>query len=886
MAAAPRSASVEVIPEDKDQDGIIVTLQIQNASSSLPDRRLVLTPSRCVVPIGRSSKDNHKGLAPASDNAWLDNPVMSRAHAELFADFKSHTVHLRDVGSFHGTYVTSSNKGSQTSPAFHLIPNQAIELTGGDLIQFGTNIYRAERTYPPCFVKLSLTKMPTHYPNHPRTFTVPDDIDDEYEQLCETCSTDITAVVDDAAAAKPDIVDLTNDRAPFEVPSEEPPVRQSYPKKQGNHKQNGQVPWYHPGKVVDLTTVDHILQVPPKAEAGSMASNTKPPMETAVETPTQSSRLIRCSSGKIFWKSPPSHSSHTNNHGIDTSSDIDENVSGEDVRSLSPFLDDAYDSLNDAYDSDKDSNEESDEESDMEQPSLQIEEDTLSCVSMADDDEDGLFVDDLRMRGGEYQCSETALLTLTNFLEDTLYAVQCEEEISPSSPSDEEDDDENEEENDTENEEDDDNEDQEEDEQTATSAAVKPKDHEHHAGVLGSSPSETMAVEAMDSDSSVLSHSWALRPSALKDLKPSAIQNLKPVILPPNNHYHRDPSPSDAVIFQHRTSQHRTLQAAPFGSRAQQLGEKSGKYEYFAAREHNRLAIKLNEMPEEVQKNDKPPVEEMETSRDTSPSPSDVSEELPELVEADGDSKAPDASSIKLDDDSIKLDDDSGAPGGFFSIKLDGNHGDQYSAWSSSGHQFLVNPIDSSIDPSLDRQINPNSTQKELDMTSAFTFQRSKLVTAAETDPQTRRVPIEELLEKELEPCTTADQPVREASGLEDLSTGRATPPKRSYEEAFEEDINSQEKDLACANDCSVVTCVPAKVASDAEEGMPKLLQETSSTLTEVKTLEPVTVLVRPGAPSPAKRMRLATKAAQVVACVALGSAATFSYLVNTAPVL
>lgn len=43
----------------------------------------MLNPDRPKIPIGRASKSVSKGLLSAEDNAWFDNPVMSRDHAEL-----------------------------------------------------------------------------------------------------------------------------------------------------------------------------------------------------------------------------------------------------------------------------------------------------------------------------------------------------------------------------------------------------------------------------------------------------------------------------------------------------------------------------------------------------------------------------------------------------------------------------------------------------------------------------------------------------------------------------------------------------------------------------------------------------------------------------------
>ena len=48
-------------------------------------RVLQLDPRNYSAVIGRSSKVEYKNLIPAEDNAWFDNRVMSRAHAEFSA---------------------------------------------------------------------------------------------------------------------------------------------------------------------------------------------------------------------------------------------------------------------------------------------------------------------------------------------------------------------------------------------------------------------------------------------------------------------------------------------------------------------------------------------------------------------------------------------------------------------------------------------------------------------------------------------------------------------------------------------------------------------------------------------------------------------------------
>jgi len=76
------------------------------------------------VKVGRASKNEHKGLLAASDNAWFDYPILSRTHAMFTAssslrvstvrlrqrlvgmtDTRSQEVYVQDCESTHGTFL-------------------------------------------------------------------------------------------------------------------------------------------------------------------------------------------------------------------------------------------------------------------------------------------------------------------------------------------------------------------------------------------------------------------------------------------------------------------------------------------------------------------------------------------------------------------------------------------------------------------------------------------------------------------------------------------------------------------------------------------------------------------------------------------------------------
>ncbi|EAT91145.2 hypothetical protein SNOG_01496 [Parastagonospora nodorum SN15] len=92
-------------------------------------------------PIGRASKNTAKqDLMPASNNAYIDSPVISRNHAVFTAHADSGTpqVFVTDLGSMHGTMVNGERLPTH-------MPKQ---LASGDKLQFGIDVNRNEGTQP------------------------------------------------------------------------------------------------------------------------------------------------------------------------------------------------------------------------------------------------------------------------------------------------------------------------------------------------------------------------------------------------------------------------------------------------------------------------------------------------------------------------------------------------------------------------------------------------------------------------------------------------------------------------------------------------------------------------------------------------------------------
>lgn len=84
----------------------VVLVSRGSKQDPIPERHIVLTRSAPVISIGRASKVPTKGFVPKADNAWFDNPVMSRKHAKLSAQFDGHKT---PVSSHHRTAAKPTN---------------------------------------------------------------------------------------------------------------------------------------------------------------------------------------------------------------------------------------------------------------------------------------------------------------------------------------------------------------------------------------------------------------------------------------------------------------------------------------------------------------------------------------------------------------------------------------------------------------------------------------------------------------------------------------------------------------------------------------------------------------------------------------------------------
>ncbi|KAI0012540.1 hypothetical protein F4779DRAFT_39897 [Xylariaceae sp. FL0662B] len=345
----------------------------------------------------------------------------------------------------------------------------------------------------------------------------------------------------------------------------------------------------------------------------------------------------------------------------------------------------------------------------------------------------------------------------------------------------------------------------------------------------------------------------------------------------------REPSPSDAALIKSRRP---VTFPSPDYSRAQALGEKTGKHEYFAARESNRRIMDDNaSLPISAIRETLNSKFEGQITEDSvgptqlQPSMQTFPVAQPVLVSGGltGATKVvPEASFHPQDtaSDNVKTSADA-----------------HDSAWSASGERFINNPRTEDL-PLISTE-RPHSP--ELDMTSAYTFQQSKMASEAKANKNLRRLPIKDLLAQEpklnqVDDIAAKRLPPIVMAAPTSISTNLSGPAgsKRSFEDAFVnqaeqvDQIDPTNKSHDAISERSS-SAPPRKRVPDA--ATPRNLP--SPVPTRIVPVEPaqgerqpVAIPMQPDNNRPSKRRCLA----QAAAYVAVGGAAVFTFMVSTAP--
>ncbi|KAK4121441.1 hypothetical protein N657DRAFT_635997 [Parathielavia appendiculata] len=148
--------------------------QYSGTVDPFPERRIIFTETRNVVSVGRSSKVSTKGFIAGADNVWVDNPVMSRLHAQFTARMDINKIEIKDLGSLHGTFLNE-----ERIPA-----DQGREVNDGDTLRFGAPISRGKEEFLPTTAKVAIVICDRNNKtgagtSGTGTFQVPDDSDDD-----------------------------------------------------------------------------------------------------------------------------------------------------------------------------------------------------------------------------------------------------------------------------------------------------------------------------------------------------------------------------------------------------------------------------------------------------------------------------------------------------------------------------------------------------------------------------------------------------------------------------------------------------------------------------------------------------------------------------------
>ncbi|XXH04262.1 hypothetical protein Hte_010676 [Hypoxylon texense] len=872
------------VSESKDDEVVVVNLFPRPSDNSAPSspfhtRQFYLSRQRPFVRVGRASKLPSKGFVSSTDNAWFESPVMSRHHAEFVLDSESTPkgVFIKDIGSLHGTYHTPcSNSGGET----RLEQQQLVKLSSGDSLRFGTDIFRSKETYPPLVVgfyaflggpELDHPTMATADETANRAFAFYDPDEEEDEQDDDSViETGVTSSQTQALKRGPSI-DLTQDEDDenWSTATKGKSIASTL-----NHFIGSDVidltsePEEYPVGEPGATNTEYSLpptcleppasECPPKL-AAAIASHAARYFPPAVEdVPEDVPEMENSSIADNQTSSQENLVNYFDRYNGEISSvvvqpadtDIDSELADTDIDSeLDSEVDSAVTegSVSDMSDVDVD---------DVEVGDVDIDaEDDYSSTSQVDEDAEAYdsMDDDLNLSDIPYSDDDTSS---SDGSTDSL--------SSPSSPAPD--------------------------------------------SSLDSAPLPPVSKEAVPQRGSA-DPVGVKNPFVTPFLFTAAAVNT--TTLPPPRH----PSPSDAAMFK----SHPLYDQEPSDARAHALGEKTGKYEYFSARENNRtnLADPLPPPPiSAVRETLNKESEESFTSvleegvglstpffsRPVSSQTQAADEPVDTVDTMDAVSTANATTNTEPQD----VTQDSAQDAAHVDLKA--SAATQKSPWSMSGERFINNPGTEDL-PGLwaSRAQSP-----DFDMTSAYAFQQSKMATESGASQHPRRVGIQDLLTQEpknnrgaaianhLPPITISPPspyrainevdgtPVEEnvqptihrSSGSYIFRPRRAL--KRTHEDAFadNDDLPGQDDSHAGSSDGP-----NPRLTNDETLHAALLAGESTSEASLLQAqslLRSIAIPARRDNVQPSKKRRFA----QAAACVALGGAAAFTFMVSTAPVL
>lgn len=124
-------------PKTSHRSQYSLVLGLSSLNGTFEKKSLVLPFYPDVLRLGRQTSSKTQ---PAPDNGFFDSRVLSRAHAEVWADYDTGHVWIKDSKSSNGTYVNSLRLGDEKSES------EPHQLRKNDIIELGIDISNDEGT--------------------------------------------------------------------------------------------------------------------------------------------------------------------------------------------------------------------------------------------------------------------------------------------------------------------------------------------------------------------------------------------------------------------------------------------------------------------------------------------------------------------------------------------------------------------------------------------------------------------------------------------------------------------------------------------------------------------------------------------------------------------
>jgi pSer/pThr/pTyr-binding forkhead associated (FHA) protein len=138
-APVPAAASVQAgtvsSPPKPNRHQFSIVLGLTPLNDTFERKSLIIPFPPETLLLGRQVTSRN---VPAPDNGFFDSRVLSRTHAEVFADYETGKVYIRDLKSSNGTFVNSLRIGSEKSES------EPYEIHKDDTIEFGIDIAKED----------------------------------------------------------------------------------------------------------------------------------------------------------------------------------------------------------------------------------------------------------------------------------------------------------------------------------------------------------------------------------------------------------------------------------------------------------------------------------------------------------------------------------------------------------------------------------------------------------------------------------------------------------------------------------------------------------------------------------------------------------------------